>query len=269
VPLTALPREVQPLALEEATREAVGKKLTARQTRAVVSRTQVVAAVAAELEAGKTPQAAVATALQRHKITTITPALADAVAHATGQQVFLAATDGVRHDGRTQAEEAAVMVETRQIFQLLNALEALATLPDLETLLAEIPDASAYRVAQYLDAALITLTRFATLWKAHWDAEACHPQGKHAQPSLMPEVPTEPPQPRQPEQAPRRGETGPAQSSKETEDSTKQPAKPGADYDPTRFYLGKLCPRAHTYRDTGQTLRRQRKGDCVQCHRES
>src|SRR5262245_27570638 len=44
VPLLAMPREVQPLALEEATREGGGKKPTARQTRAVVRRQQVVAA---------------------------------------------------------------------------------------------------------------------------------------------------------------------------------------------------------------------------------
>src|SRR4029450_2746604 len=83
VPLTALPREVQPLALEEATREGVGKNPTARQTRAGVRRTQVVAAVPADLAAGKTLQDAIATALQRHAIPTFTPALAEAIAHAT------------------------------------------------------------------------------------------------------------------------------------------------------------------------------------------
>jgi hypothetical protein len=145
----------------------------------VVRRTQVVAAVAAALAAGKTPQDAIATALRRYAITTLTPALAEAVAHATGRQVLLTATDGVRHDGRTQAEDAAVRAEPRQMCQLLNVLEAIATLPDPVTLLAAIPDASAYRVAQSLDAALRTLTRFATLWKAHRDADACHLQGIH------------------------------------------------------------------------------------------
>src|SRR4029450_11601769 len=210
-----------------------------------------------------------ATALQRYAMTTLTPALADAVAHATGGQVLLTATDGVRHDGCTQAEGAAVRAEPRQMCQLWNVLEAIATLPDPVTLLAAIPDASAYRVAQSLDAALRTLTRFATLWKAHRDADACHLQEQQEQLSLVPAGSAEPPQPRQPAQAPRRGETRLAPPRAETEDITKQPAKTGADYDITRFYLGKLCPRAHTYRDTGQTLRRQRKGDCVQCHRAS
>jgi len=273
LPLMTLPREVQPLALEEATREAGGKKPTARQTRAVVSRKQVVAAVEAELEAGKTAEDAVATALQRHAITPLTPDLADAVAHATGGQIMLDVVDGVLHDGCTKVEEAAVMAETWPMSQLLNALEALATLPDLEPLLSAIPVASAYRVAQYvaqyLAPALSTLTRFDTLWKAHQDAEACHLQGQQEQPSLVPEVSAELQQPSQPAQAPSRGETGPEQRREETEDATKQTEKPGVDYDTTKFYLGKLCLRAHTYRDTGQTLRRKSKRDCVQCNRGS
>jgi hypothetical protein len=85
----------------------------------------------------------------------------------------------------------------------------------------------------------------------------------------VPAVSAKPQQPRQPAQEPRHGETGAAPPSAETEDALQQPAKPGADYDTTRFYLGKPCRRAHTYRDTGKTLRRKSKGDCVQCHRES
>ena len=130
-------------------------------------------------------------------------------------------------------------------------------------------DSSASRVAQYIDPALSTLTRFATLWKANRDAEACDLQGEQEQPSLVPEGSAEPQQPRQPAQAPRRGGTGSAQPRAETEDATQQTEKIGVDYDTTRFYLGKLCPRAHPYCDTGQTLRRKRKRDCVQCHRAS
>jgi hypothetical protein len=108
---------------------------------------------------------AVRHALQEHKITLPTPALADAIAQATDRQVTLAATDGFLHDGRTKAEMAAAAAQTKRIFQLFNALEALATLPDLEALIAEIPDYSAYRVDQYLDQAYDTLTTFRTLWK--------------------------------------------------------------------------------------------------------
>jgi len=123
--------------------------------------------------------------------------------------------------------------------QLVNTLDALATLPDLETLLAEIPDYAAYRVDQYLDQACTTLVRFATLWKTHRDADACHLQEQQEQLLLLPEGSAEPPQSRQPAQAPRRGETGSAPPRAETEDATQQPAQTDADYDTTRFYLGK------------------------------
>jgi hypothetical protein len=269
LPLTEMPHDEQPRILEAVRRESGGKKPTGTQTRAAVSRAQVVATVKEQMAAGKTPQDAVHHALEKHAITLPTPALADAIGAATDRQVTLPATDGLLPESCPKADEATAMAQTTRLFQLFNALEALATLPDLETLLAEIPDSSASRVAQYLDAALSTLTRFATLWKAHRDAEACHLQGKSAKPSPVPEVSAEPPQPRQPKQAPRRGETAPKQAREEAEDATKPTAKAGADYDTTRFYLGKLCPRAHTYRDTGHTLRRTRKGDCVQCHRES
>ena len=139
----------------------------------------------------------------------------------------------------------------------------------LSLLIIEMPASAFPRIDRYLDEALSILRRFATLWKAHRAAEACQLQGQQEPPSLVQEGSTEPQQPSQPAQVPRRGETGPAQPREASEDATKQTAKTGADYDTTRFYLGKLCQRAHTYRDTGQTLRRKRKGDCVQCHRKS
>jgi hypothetical protein len=172
-------------------------------------------------------------------------------------------------DGHPKAAEATRAALPKRLSQLFALLEALATFPDLEQLLLDIPPDCYNRVAPYLDTAFETLSRLRTLWKKHRHEDVCHLQDTHKQPSLVPEVSTEPPQPRQPAQAPRRGETRFAPPRAESEDVTKQPAKPGADYDTTRFYLGKRCPRAHTYRDTGQTLRRQRKGDCVQCHRES
>ncbi len=221
VPLTALPREDQLTALQEAQHEATGKKTTAKQTRAVVRR--------------------------RQEATTVTP----------------------ERDGHPKAAEAARAALPKRLSQLFDLLEALATFPDLEQLLLDIPPDCYDRVDQYLDTAFATLNRLRTFWKEHRHEDVCHLQDTHTQPSLVPEVSAEPPQPRQPAQAPRRGETRFAPPRAETEDVTKQPAQTGADYDTTRFYLGKLCPRAHTYRDTGQTLRRQRKGDCVQCHRES
>lgn len=165
LPLITLPRAEQPFALAEAKREAADKKPTATTTRAVVNRTQVVATVKEQLAAGKTPREAVNHALQAHEVTLPTPALADAIAAATDRQVTLPATDGLLHDGRTKEEEARRAAQTKRLFQLFNALEALATLPDIEALIEEIPDYSTHRVDQHLEAALAALTHFATLWK--------------------------------------------------------------------------------------------------------
>jgi hypothetical protein len=165
LPLTNLPEKEQAKALEDAKREAGGGKPTATQTKALVTRAQVVATVKEQLAAGQTPQAAVAHALQKHEITTPTPALADAICQATDRQVTLAATDGLLHDGRTKAEEAAAAAETTRLFQLFNALHALATLPDIPALVTEIPDYSAYRVDQDLAQATTNLQTFGTLWE--------------------------------------------------------------------------------------------------------
>jgi hypothetical protein len=37
------------------------------------------------------------------------------------------------------------------------------------------------------------------------------------------------------------------------------------DYDPAKFYLGKLCPRGHEYQGTGKTLLRRHNNGCPQC----
>jgi len=42
-------------------------------------------------------------------------------------------------------------------------------------------------------------------------------------------------------------------------------AQVDAPYDPTHYYLGKLCPLGHDYQGTGQSLRRITKGDCRRC----
>ena len=172
LPLIDIPKDEQSAILEELHRETAGKRPTATHTKAAVSRVQVVATVKERLAAGDTPQGAVSHAMQQHEIVLPTPGLADAIAQATDRQVTLAATDGLLHDGRTKADEAAAMAQTRRMFQLFNALEALATLPDLASLIAEIPEYSAYRINDYLDTAYATFTIFRTLWKEspHGDA---------------------------------------------------------------------------------------------------
>jgi len=39
-------------------------------------------------------------------------------------------------------------------------------------------------------------------------------------------------------------------------------------YDTSKSYLGKLCPKGHVWHDTGQSLRRRRKGDCHECDKQ-
>ena len=222
-----------------------------------------------EMAADTTVPEAVDQARPSHNMGLTTPDGADAVCDAAERHVTPAAPDNSIHDGHPKAAEAARAALPKRLSQLFDLLEALATFPDLEQLLLDIPPDCYDRVDPYLDTAFETLSRLRTLWKQHRHEDVCHLQDTHTQPSLVPAVSAEPPQPRQPAQAPRRGKTGPAPPRAETEDATKQPAQTGADYDTTRFYLGKPCPHAHTYRDTGQMLRRQRKGDCVQCHRAS
>jgi len=172
-------------------------------------------------------------------------------------------------DAHLKAAEAAREALPKRLSQLFDLLAALATFPDIAQLLLDISPDCYDRVDHDLDTAFETLSRLRTLWKKHRHEAVCHLQDTHQQTSPVPEVSAEPQQPSQPPQTPRRGETGSAQPRAESEDATKQPDKTGADYDTTKFYLGKPCPHGHTYRDTGQMLRRKSKGDCVQCHRES
>jgi hypothetical protein len=41
------------------------------------------------------------------------------------------------------------------------------------------------------------------------------------------------------------------------------------DYDSSKFYLGKLCPRGHDYHGTGQSLLRKHNQHCRECENES
>jgi len=51
-------------------------------------------------------------------------------------------------------------------------------------------------------------------------------------------------------------------------ENNEQTAKSTPAYDPSKFYLGGLCPKGHAYEGTGQSLRRLGKHDCVVCDRE-
>jgi hypothetical protein len=223
----------------------------------------------AEMHAGNTIREAINQERQGHNIGLTTPSAADAVSDMVERRVTpLASNDSMpdRHTKEAESTHAAIPTRLSQLFDLLAAL---ATFPDLEQLLLDIPPDCYDRVDHDLDTAFDTLSRLRTLWKKHRHEAVCHLQDTHKQTSPVPEVSAEPQQLSQPAHASRGRETGQGQPRAETEDSIPQSEKTGADYDTTKFYLGKPCPHGHTYQDTGQMLRRKRKGDCVQCHRAS
>lgn len=49
---------------------------------------------------------------------------------------------------------------------------------------------------------------------------------------------------------------------------SQQPVQPAPGYDPTKYTLGKLCPRGHAYHGTGQSLLRLSNRHCLACDRE-
>jgi hypothetical protein len=165
VPLAALSRDTQPAALTEARAQARGGKVTATITKAIVTRQEVLGTLQTALEDGLPSSAAIKQALAVHAIALPTPGLADALARAVPEPVSIPATDGLYHDGRTQLEEQNRKDYVQRLFQLFNALEALATLPEAAELLSDIPEYSAHRVDDHLEPAVLWLNAFANLWR--------------------------------------------------------------------------------------------------------
>jgi|RhiMetdeSRZDD1v2_1073273.scaffolds.fasta_scaffold47679_2 ParB-like chromosome segregation protein Spo0J len=187
VPLTGLPKPNQAAALEAARKESDGKKPSATITTAVVNRVQqthpgvpaqaapkkaapkvadVVATVHQQLAQGKDPLAAVTHAFQQHDVIAPTPAMATAVAQATGRRVPIPATDGILHTGRTKEEEEAIGAKLDQNGYFFRALATLATLPDIHQLINDIPRYRSSDVNMHLARAIENLGRFAAAWKA-------------------------------------------------------------------------------------------------------
>jgi len=220
-----------------------------------------------EMAAGNPVRETVNQARQGPDIGLLPPPFAEAICEVAGNHERNARSDDFTYVGYIKEAEVARAALPKRLSQLFDLLEALVTVSDLEQCLLDISPDWYDRVDHDLDTAFETLRRLRTLWKKHRHADVSHLQDTHTQTSPVPEGSAEQ-QLSQPAHASRERETGPAQPRDESEDPTKQTEKTGADYDTARFYLGKLCPRAHTYRDTGKTLRRMRKGDCVQCHRE-
>jgi hypothetical protein len=159
----------------------------------------------AEGAAGASPTEVIAPALQRQEEAMPTPVLADALSQVTDRQDPLAATEGLRHDGSAKAAEEVHTAYMPRHVPLCDALEGLATLPALDLLIIEMPASATSRIDRYLDEALSTLRRFASLWKKH----------RHE----VPEVPGQP-------KAPKRGkQLAQGKTRRKPKAKTRQPAQ--------------------------------------------
>lgn len=105
-------------------------------------------------------------AFQQHDVIAPTPAMATAVAQATGRRVPIPATDGILHTGRTKEEEEAIGAKLDQNGYFFRALATLATLPDIHQLINDIPRYRSSDVNMHLARAIENLGRFAAAWKA-------------------------------------------------------------------------------------------------------
>jgi hypothetical protein len=120
-----------------------------------------------EMAAGNPVHEAVNQARQDHDLGLTTPAFAEAIDEAAGHHVTPIAPDDSLHNGHMKEAEAACAAIPKRLSQLFDLLTALATFPDLEQLLLDIPQDCYDRIDQYLDPAHDTLSRLKTLWKKH------------------------------------------------------------------------------------------------------
>src|SRR5262245_41459591 len=107
------------------------------------------------------------------------PALQEAQHEATGKKTTAKQTRAVvrrrqeattltpERDGPPKAAEAARVALSKRLSQLCDLLAGLATFPDLEQLLLDMPPDCYDRVDQYLDPAFATLNRLRTFRKEH------------------------------------------------------------------------------------------------------
>ena len=120
-----------------------------------------------EMAADNTVPEAVDQARPSHNMGLTTPDGADAVCDAAERHVMPVAPDNSIHDDHRKAAEVARAALPTRLSQLCDLVEALATFPDLEPLLLDIPPDCYNRVDPYLDTAFETLSRLRTLWKKH------------------------------------------------------------------------------------------------------
>lgn len=167
LPLTTLPKEVQPGALEDVRREAAGKKPTTTQTNRVVQRLQTVAMVKAALAVGMSPEEAINQALLEYDTVKPTPPLVEAIVDAIEEHMPHADTEDVRvaFEARATQEAARATLRTQGV-ALVEALECLANIVNSEGVLAEMPPYLVTRMDRVLPRVLTTLNHLAWLRSA-------------------------------------------------------------------------------------------------------
>jgi hypothetical protein len=121
----------------------------------------------AEMPAGNTVREAVTQAHQGHDMGLTTPPTADAVSDAAERHVTPVVPDDSIPDGHTKETETVHVAFPKRLSRLCDLLEGLATFPNLEQLLLDIPSDCYDRVDQYLEPAFATLNQLKTLWKKH------------------------------------------------------------------------------------------------------
>ena len=135
-----------------------------------------------EMVAGNPVREAVNQARQDHDMGLTTPAFAEVIDEAAGHHVTPVAPNDSIHNGHMRESEAAREALPKRLSQLFDLLEALATFPDLEQLLLDIPLDCYDRVDRDLDTAFATLNRLRTFREEHQhDATAVRVQPRAPQ----------------------------------------------------------------------------------------
>jgi hypothetical protein len=150
---------------------AIGKRTTPEVSDAASttrgSHQPVSATSTTEMVAGNPVREAVTQARQDQDIGLTTPAFAEVIDEAAGHHVTPVAPDDSLHNDHMKAAEVARAASPTRISRLFDLLEGLATFPDLEHLILDIPPDCYDRIDQYLDTAFAILNRLRTFRKEH------------------------------------------------------------------------------------------------------
>jgi hypothetical protein len=132
-----------------------------------VSHPPGIATTPVEMAAGNTIHETVHQAPQGHDMGLTPPAFAEGIDEAAGHHVTPVAPDDARYGGHPKDAEVARAAIPKPLSQLFALLEALATFPEREQLLLDMPPDCYDRLDHYLNTAFATLNRLRTFRKEH------------------------------------------------------------------------------------------------------